>query len=231
MPRLIVALVVLLSLLTSAIARADSPVTIDCGDGSALNAVVDDATLASLQSSLGAMLDNPTGVTCLLSAAAIDPTVSIAASSSSRAFVVGGGRFDRGPGPGSMQGCGLNFSLSAHADNNGVHGEQTYTINNADGCGDLSLHGHIKANVTCLDVLGNEAQLKGVVSEVSGEFFSSLAAVGDTLETDVEDNGNPSSGIADRIDVFPRPPLTNLVCAASGSPFFEVENGNITVHQ
>ena len=70
--------------------------------------------------------------------------------------------------------------------------------------------------------------MKGVVSEVSGEFFSSLAAIGDTLETDVEDNGNPSGGVPDRIDVFPGPQGTNLACLASGSPFFEVENGNVT---
>jgi len=231
MPRLTVALVLLLSLLTPMVALADSPVVIDCGDGSPLNASVDAPTLTSLQSSLQAMLENPTGVTCSLSAGTIDPTVSLSGGQSGRPFVVGGGRFDRGPGPGSMQGCGLNFSLSAHADTNGFHGEQAYTINNADGCGDLSLHGHIKANVTCLSVSGNEAQMKGVVSEVSGEFFSSLASVGDTLETDVEDNGNPSGGVPDRIDVFPGAAGTNFVCVAGGSPFWEVENGNITIHQ
>ena len=232
MPRLIAAAVLALSLLGSTVALADGPVAVDCGDGSPLNAVVDAATLTSLQSSVGAMLANPTGTTCSLSAGGIDPTVGIGASPSSRAFVVGGGRFDRGPGPGSSQGCGLNFSLSAHTDKDGVHGEQTYTINNADGCGDLSLHGHIKANVTCLDVLGNDAQMKGVISEVSGAFFSSLAKVGDTLETDVEDNGNPSGGVPDRIDVFPdSTPGANLACGVNEVPFFEVENGNITIHQ
>ena len=230
MVRLVVLVVVILSLASSMVGLADSPVVVDCGDGFALNAVVDAATLTSLQSSLEGMLDNPTGVVCSLGVGALDPTVAIP-TSSSRAFVVGGGRFDRGPGPGAMQGCGLNFSLSAHADKNGVHGEQAYTINSADGCGDLALHGHIKANVTCLDVSGKEAQMKGVVRDVSGEFFSSLVAVGDTLETDVEDNGKSSGGIPDRIDVFPGAQGTNLACLASGSPFFEVENGNVTVHQ
>jgi hypothetical protein len=230
MSRLIAAVVLLLSLLGSTVALADGPVAIDCGEGHALNAVVDTATLAALQSSVDAMLVNPTGTTCSLSVGTIDPTIGIGATPSDRAFVVGGGRYDRGPGPGSSQGCGVNFSLSAHEDQNGTHGEQTYTINNADGCGDLSFKGHIKANVTCLAISGNEAQMKGVVSEVSGTFFSSLASVGDTLETDVEDNGKPSDGVADRIDVFPGAPGTNLACVVYESPFFEVENGSITIH-
>jgi len=64
---------------------------VDCGDGSPLVATVDADTLASLQSAVGAMLVDPAGVTCSLSVGALDPTVSIAANPSSRAFVVGGG--------------------------------------------------------------------------------------------------------------------------------------------
>ena len=224
MLRTTIALVVAILVFTPARALADSPVVVDCGDGSPLSTVADVATLAALGDSIQGMVDNPTGVTCTLGA----PSLTLVSTSSSGAFVVGGGRFDRGPGPGASQGCGVNFSLSAHSDSSGFHGEQTYTINNADGCS--AIKGQVKANVTCLDVAANRAQIKGTVSEVSGDFFSSLIAVGEVLESDVEDNGRPSGGVPDRIDIFNQPAGTGFVCLAGGSPFFEVENGNITVH-
>ncbi|HYK98644.1 MAG TPA: hypothetical protein VEU77_09685 [Candidatus Acidoferrales bacterium] len=229
MRRLALPIALVLALGSSSAALADSPVAVDCGNGSGFTAAVDSLTLTSLQASLDGVAANPTGVTCSLAVGTLDPTIGLSTTSSG-GFVVGGGRFDRGPGPGPMQGCGLNFSISAHASPNGFNGTQNYTINNADGCGDLSLHGHVKANVTCLAIVGNRAQIKGVITEISGG-FTTLASAGDTLETDVEDNGNPSGGIPDLIDVFPGTAGTNLVCAApTTSPFFEVENGNITVH-
>ena len=74
-------------------------------------------------------------------------------------------------------------------------------------------------------------QIKGTVSEVSGTFFTSIIAVGDVLESDVEDNGPRSSGVPDRIEPVNQPKDTGFVCAADGSPYFPVENGRITIHQ
>ena len=153
MRRSAIAIVVAILVLTPTGALADSPVTVDCGDGSPLSTVASVDTLAGLQASIQGMIDNPAGMSCALGAA----TLSLGTTSSSGAFVVGGGRYDRGPGPGATQGCGENFSLNAHSDASGFHGEQTYTINNADGCGDLEFKGHIKANVTCLAVFVNRA--------------------------------------------------------------------------
>ena len=227
MRRTLIAFVVAILVLTPTSAHADSPVTVDCGDGSPLSTVASVDTLAGLQASIQGMIDNPTGMSCALGAA----TLSLGTTSSNGAFVVGGGRYDRGPGPGATQGCGENFSLNAHSDASGFHGEQTYTINNADGCGDLGFKGHIKANVTCLAVFGNRAQIKGTVSEVSGTFFTSIIAVGDVLESDVEDNGPRSSGVPDMIEPVNQPKDTGFVCAADMTPSFPVENGRITVHQ
>ena len=212
-------------------ALADTPVTVDCGDGAPISVAADAPTLTQIQASVQGMIDNPSGTTCGLSEASLAaPTLTLGAGSGGSPFVVGGGRFDRGPGPGSSQGCGVNFSLSAHTDKSGFHGEQTYTINNADGCGDFGLAGHVKANVTCLDVTANAAQIKGTVTEVTGG-FAGLVTVGDVLESDVVDNGSPSGTTPDMIDVFQQPPDPAPSCAANFSAFFPVENGNITVHQ
>ena len=222
---------ILLALIGPLGALADSPVTVDCGDGSPLTTTADLATLTSLQASIQGMIDNPSGTSCSLSQGGLfDPTLTIGGSSGGNPFVVGGGRYDRGPAPGSSQGCGVNFSLNAHVDNAGFHGEQTYTINNADGCGDLGFAGHVKANVTCLDVSGTSAQIKGTVTEVTG-FYSSFVSIGDVVESDVVDNGQPSSGSPDMIGNAVYSAGTNLVCLADATQAtFPVENGNITVH-
>ena len=219
----------LLALVAPLAALADNLVTVDCGDGSPLSTTADLATSTSLQASVQGMLDNPTGASCTLSeGAVVDPTLTVGSSSSGNPFVVGGGRYDRGPGPGPMQGCGLNFSMSAHRDSSGFHGQQTITINNADGCS--ADKGQVKANVTCLDVKNNVAQILGIISEASGPFFSSIASPGDIFENDVVDNGRPSSGIADMIgqNAYPGPAAPCLADPTLAT--FQVENGNITVH-
>jgi hypothetical protein len=211
---------------------ADSLATVDCGDGSPLSTTADLATLTSLQASIQGMIDDPSGINCTLSEGAlVDPTLTIGGNNGGNSFVVGGGRYDRGPAPGSSQGCGVNFSLNAHSDKTGFHGEQTYTVNNADGCGDFGFAGHVKANVTCLDVSGNAAQIKGTVTQVTG-FYSSFVSIGDVVESDVVDNGKPSGGNPDLIDNAVYPAGTNTICLADTTHtfFFPVENGNITVH-
>lgn len=210
-------------------ALADGTLTVDCGDGAPLTTSADLATLTSLQASIQGMVDNPAGVSCALSQDALStPTLSLGLSSSGSPFIVGGGRYDRGFGPGSMQGCGVNFAINAHTDSTGFRGSQSFTVNNADGCGSLEFNGHVKANVTCLDVVGNMGEIKGVVTEATG-FYASYDPVGTLVETDVVDNGNPSSGVPDTIDTPPNP--TDSPCVAGSDPFgFPVENGNITVH-
>jgi hypothetical protein len=211
-------------------ALADGIVTVDCGDGSPLTAAVDAVTLTSLQASIQGMIDNPSGMTCALSQSSlVDPTLTVS-SSDGNPFVVGGGRYDRGPGPGSMQGCGLNVSISAHVDSSGFHGQQMITINNADGCS--ADQGQVKANVTCLKVDGNVAQIKGIISEATGPFFSSLAQPGDTFENDVVDNGSPSGGTPDMIGQYPfSGASTSTSCEPDATlATFPIENGNITVH-
>ena len=112
-----------MTLLLSRNADAAGPITVDCGDGAPLSGAIDAATVLELESSIQGMVDNPTGTTCTLGQAPLSHDLS--SSSDPGDFVVGGGRYDRGPGPGSSQGCGVNFSLNAHADRSGVHGEQT----------------------------------------------------------------------------------------------------------
>ena len=222
---------ILFALVLPLSAFADSLVTVDCGDGAPLSTTADVATLTELQASIQGMIDNPSGMSCTLSqSVVVDPTLTVSASNGGNPFVVGGGRYDRGPAPGSSQGCGVNFSLNAHGSNStGFNGEQSYTINNADGCGSFDFDGHVKATVTCLNVSvsGNVAQIKGKVTEVTG-FYATLLSVGDVLESDVADNGPPHSATPDMIDAYVGD--ASMCVANAALADFPVENGNITVH-
>lgn len=200
-------------------------VTIDCGDGYPTTATVDTDTVSDIQESLQAMVDNPAGMLCTLSTAPVTTTTVLTASgtsnraSSSTPFVVGGGQYAAG----NIGGCVLNFGLSGHVDSNGVfHGTQTVTNSNSAtqpaGC----TQGHVKADVSCMTVVGNQAVLQGPVTEATG----SLAGLqGQMLTTHVTDNGRPSQGAPP--DSIEQDDVSGCGTVAGGS--FVLINGNITV--
>ena len=228
--RLFVAVVMATGLglsLPTVLASADdqTPVTIDCGDGSPIQATVDTPTLTSLEASIQAIADNPAGLSCALTTGSL-PTLSAPAvgtspsSGSGHAFVVGGGRYARSGG------CGINFNISAHLDsNNVVHGTVAFSLNNAPGCS----QGSVRASVTCLNPLGNTAEVKGDVTHATGVLAGFQTTPPTVIFTDVQDNGTPSSGMADAITQDTDVSSADMVCsAAPGST--PIDNGNITVH-
>ena len=147
------------------------------------------------------------------------------ATTSGSAFVVGGGRYDRSE-------CAINFSLSAHQTPNGANGTQTATMSNAPGAiSGCPGQGHVAATVTCIAANGNQAEIQGVVTEATGSMGPPFSNVGDVFITDVQDNGNPSSGTPDRIQQEDVPPGSTGGCSApTSSEVFTVDNGNVTVH-
>jgi hypothetical protein len=230
--RIAVAIAPILAALTYPLpAYADTAVAVDCGDGAPINATVDLATLTKLQASIQSMIDNPAGVTCGLST---DNLVSIGGGSGDP-FVVGGGRYARGStfdfGPGVSDACGINFSLNAHQDSTGFHGQQSYTIPNVDGCSQYA--GHIHANVTCLAVSGNHAEIRGDITDATG-FFTGIQQSGlSVFVSDVTDNGPPSSVVRDTAYLYNDADGSETACHAPGVySYFErpMDNGNITVH-
>jgi hypothetical protein len=220
---------VLLSLVSPTTAFADTPVTVDCGDGAPLSATLDPVTLTKLTASVQSIIDNPAGMACVLSTSDL---LSIGGGSENP-FVVGGGRYARGSsdfGPGPVSdACGINFSLNAHQDSTGFHGEQSYTIPNVDGCSQYA--GHIKANVTCLQVVGNKAEIRGDITEATG-FFTGIQNIFPVFVSDVTDNGPPSSVLRDTAYLTDDFPGTEGNCAAGELTVFQrpIDNGNITVH-
>jgi hypothetical protein len=194
-------------------------VNLACDDGTSTNLAVDAATFQALTSAVAAMSLYPAGLSCSLGQ-------SSANSASGGAFVVGGGRYDRAE-------CPINFAVNGHVDSNGAHGTQTATATSAPGSiPGCPGEGHIKADVTCVAVSGNRAEVRGDIMEQSGSLGPEFFPPGDTvLVTDVIDNGNPSLGIPDQIVQQVDAAGTEQSCDASLQAFyFAVDDGNITVH-
>ena len=120
--------------------------------------------------------------------------------------------------------CPIKFSLRASADELGrVHGFQTATYTDAVGCGGL---GHLRANVTCVSVAGQLAELRGVISESTGA-FASFVPVGSVLASDVLDSEH---GLPDHIFQNPLPAGTESACQAVTPDFFlALDRGSIEV--
>jgi hypothetical protein len=112
------------------------------------------------------------------------------------------------------------------------HGIQNYTkSNSADNqpCG----QGHLKANVTCVAVDGNRAEIRGDIVEQTGSLSGYPPDT--VVVTDVQDNGKPNTGVDDEISTYPGAAGSETSCELPppGTPFppFTVDNGNVTVHQ
>lgn len=227
-PVLAVAATLAVVMLAPVIALAGSLVNVDCGDGAPLSTTADLTTLTSLQASIQGMVDNPSGMSCSLTQGGVaDPTLLGISTSNGGGdrFVVGGGRYGR-----EFPNCPTNFSLNAHVNGQGPHGTQNVTMTNSDkGCPG---QGHIRANVTCLAVNGNDAEIRGDILDQTGSLGPQFFPAGDTvLVTDVQDNGKPSTGVPDTIVQYVDTTGTDLACAPpSGDQYFTVDNGNITVH-
>jgi hypothetical protein len=219
-------LALVLALAMSSPAAADAPVTVSCGDGSSFSVNADVDTLAQLQSAVQAMIDHPAGVSCSLSQTAVALSLG---NSSDGDFAVGGGSY--GFKKGFDFRCWINFGLSAHINNGRASGTQTLTQSAASAeCGG---EGHVKANITCLQVSENFAEMRGDILEATGslgpDFFPPGSAV---LVTQIQDNGNGSSATPDRIIQFELLPGTESGCSTGGffDEPFTVDNGNVSVH-
>jgi hypothetical protein len=140
-------------------------------------------------------------------------------------FVVGSGRYQAFV---VLGGCLLHFHVKARMTPRGFKGIQIVKMaeNQPPDAPSFCTPGEAKANVTCLSVADNIAEIRGVIFEATG-FFEGLA--NETLITDVTDNGRRSCGAPpDKIlQVTDGSAGSESSCTAS--PGVESVQGNITV--
>jgi hypothetical protein len=148
-----------------------------------------------------------------------------AAGGGQGASVTGGGRYDTSE-------CAANFALSGQAGPQGAHGTMNTIFSNAPGAiPGCPGQGQVVAKVTCVVSNGPDAEVRGVITKQTGSLGSDFFPPGNTVYvTDVQDNGNPSSGTPDTIVQYVAPTGTEQDCQApSGDQLFAVDQGNVTV--
>ena len=154
------------------------------------------------------------------------PISASAAPAGGTGFVTGGGIYDRSE-------CAINFAVNGHQSANGANGTQSMTMSNAPGAiSGCPGQGKISATVTCIAINGNDAEIRGVITKQTGSLGPEFFPPGNTvLVTDVQDNGNPSTGVPDTIVQYVDQTGTENNCLApAGDQLFTVDNGNVTVH-
>src|SRR5437868_12671372 len=166
-----------------------NPVTIDCGDGDRISANVSLEALTKLEGVMQEMLLNPTGESCNLRQER-NPE-----DGESRPFVVGAGSYHGGP-------CHIDFVVRAFRNDHGLHGVQRVAFP-PDTPAECGGPGSLKTNITCLDVAGKIAQVKGVVQESTGQFADpnpnspNYAPPGSVVATDAQDS---EMGLPDMVE-------------------------------
>jgi hypothetical protein len=230
-----------------------SLVTLECGDGDPLHITADVETIEKLQGAVQAMMENPAGLVCSLSTAPLPaPTVTTNPTGSTtnddddggscgneehfrHPYVFGAGEYRASV----LGGCLVHFNLKAKVNRSGPHGIQKVRLAEqqpVDAPAYCSQGGELKANVTCVDVVDNTAEIRGIISEGTGLF---AARVGEVLVTGVIDNGRPSTT---NRDLIRQNTATNIpgagletACVAgdmtNGHAYDPVLKGNITVRQ
>lgn len=212
-----------LGLLTSAsVSRAAidlNPVTIDCGDGYPIHANLTLTELTRVQGIIQAMISDPLGSpACTLTQGGTgvedDP------------FIFGSGTY------GSIVNCELRFHVKASTDETGAaHGFQ-FVKAPEDNCGTAPPPaGELRANVTCVAVLNNVGEMRGIVRESSGLFSEPIIDIhpGDVMFTQAQENAQP---VPDQINQFKDPPGTQNSCVAQidQTQAFPLDSGDLEVH-
>jgi hypothetical protein len=205
-----------------------NPVTINCGDGSAIHANVDLTELTKLQGAMQGMVadpNDPTDMGCDLS------QDSQANQTETHIFVIGSGVYGESPDP--TQNCAIAFKLKASVDEDGqARGFQTVKILTPDNCGAGPGKSSLKANVTCLaaghDPSGNKvAEMRGIVTDASGPYFQGFAKAGDGILADVTESQH---GVPDQITQEIIAPSAAKACIATGG-LFSLNRGDIDIHE
>jgi hypothetical protein len=212
-------------LLGMTVPRADiglNAVTIDCGDGYPIHANVSLAELTKLEGVIQAMAADPVSAPpCSLTQDAQPEQTE------TRPFIFGSGTY------GSPVNCELRFHVKASLDANGdAHGFQR-VIAPPDNCGAAPPGGgELTANVTCVAVAGNIGEMRGIVSESTGLFASSIIDIhpGDVMFTQAQENTPP---VPDEINQYKDPPNTEHQCVPQidSVAAFPLDSGDIEVRQ
>ena len=213
-------------------AALELPIRIDCSDGDSIDLTVDLDTLTALTSSVAAINESDTDLTCTLVQLAAPSLVFNSANTAlaaSGGYVIGAGTVDAGCPPNFDTSFRASFSVKMYTKSGVLRGSANLSVPS----GVCVPAGKLYSKPTCLGVIpttigGGRAWANSFVTSTSGSFFAPQA--GKTIGWAFEDNGpNGGTVLKDRWRVIERPGS----CPEPGDPsptdFYTVVTGDVSV--
>jgi hypothetical protein len=215
-------------------AALEMPIRIDCSDGDSIDLTVDLDTLSSLASSVAAINESDTGLTCtLVKLSGPVPVVtfgSVAAAATSGGYVIGAGSVDVRCPDGETLFTG-SFSTKIYTKDGTVRGSGNLSVPR----GQCVAAGTLSSTATCLVFSptmlgGGRAWANTFVTRTTGSYFAPHQ--GKTIGWVFEDNG-PNGGTTkkDRWRVIEQ----EGSCPVPGYPgldpvdYYTLKSGDVTV--
>ena len=213
-------------------AGIEAPIRIDCSDGDSIDLTVDLDTITALTSSVQAINESDTDLTCtLVQVSAPAPVVtfgSVATAATSGGFVIGAGTVEVE----CRDGTGLftgSFSVKMYTKNGTLRGSGNLSV----PAGQCEPQGRLSSKPTCLTVVpvtigSARAWASSLVTSTTGAFFA--PQLGKTIGWGFEDNG-PNGGtlMKDRWRVEEKPGSCPLVGDPRPDEFYTLLTGDLTV--
>jgi hypothetical protein len=236
MKRLLIGLVTAFGLLLGTSlpvsATIETPIRIDCSDGDSIELSVDLDTLTALTSSIAAINESDTDLTCsLIRLSAPVPVVSfgnVAAAASDSGYVIGAGKVRVGCPDGSGQLFTGSFAVKMYVKHGTLRGSGNLSV----GSGQCVAEGRLSSTPTCLAISptavgGGRAWANSFVTSTRGAFFA--PQLGKTIGWGFEDNGPHGGTIAkDRWRVEEKPGSCP-VPEATMTDYYTLISGDLTV--
>jgi len=214
-------------------ASIELPINISCSDGDSIDLTVDPDTLTALTSSVAAINQSDTDLTCNLTQLPVPllPVVtfgSVAAAATSGGYVIGAGTVDVGCRDGNGLFTG-SFSVKMYTKNGTLRGSANLSVPS----GQCEPAGKLYSKPTCLTVIpvaigSAQAWANSFVTSTTGSFFA--PQLGKTIGWGFEDNG-PNGGtlIKDRWRVVEHKGSCPMVGDPSPNDFYDLKTGDLTV--
>ena len=210
----------------------ETPVRIDCSDGDSIDLTVDAGTLTALTSSVAAINESDTDLTCSLVQLAAPTLVFHSANealAASGGYVIGAGTIDAGCPPDFATTFTASFSVKMYTRNGALRGSANLSVPS----GACVAAGKLYSKPTCLVTvasptgIGGQAWANSFVTSSSGFFTRNSAS---TIGWGFEDNGpNGGTVVKDRWRVVEHQGSCPLVGDPSPQDFYTVKTGDVTV--
>jgi len=210
----------------------ETPIRIDCSDGDSIDLTVDLDTLTALTSSIAAINESDTDLSCtLVQLSPPTPVVTFGslAAAASGGYVIGAGTVEVGCPPDFSTTFIGSFSVKMYTKDGALRGSANLSVPS----GTCVAAGKLYSKPTCLVISpttlgGGRAWANTFVTNTTGSYFAK--ELGKTVGWGFEDNG-PNGGTLtkDRWRVIEEPGSCPIPGKPAPNEFYTLHSGDLTV--